>query len=66
MTTTNGEPDVTDATADRTGTVPAVLQPDGEYVRRTTTGSYADVLVPGGDGLRFARRRVEVAGRVDL
>jgi hypothetical protein len=34
--------------------------------RRIVTGSYDDTLVPGGDGLRFARRRVLVLGMVDL
>jgi hypothetical protein len=34
--------------------------------RRITTGWYVDTLVPGGDGLLFARRRVELRGRIDL
>ncbi|SEO82675.1 nuclear transport factor 2 family protein [Trujillonella endophytica] len=34
--------------------------------RRITTGWYVDTLVPGGDGLLFARRRAELRGRMDL
>ena len=34
--------------------------------RRITTGWYVDTLVPGGDALLFARRRVELRGRIEL
>jgi hypothetical protein len=61
------------------GGAPAVeAGPDGTVVarsnfvfvspenRRITTGWYVDTLVPGPDGLLFARRRAELRGRMDL
>jgi hypothetical protein len=34
--------------------------------RRITSGTYHDTLVPGGEGLVFARREVDVRGRIEL